>query len=422
MELYGKILLIAIPIFFLLVLLEKGFDLYTGKGYVPTMDMMSSLSSGITNIVKDVLGLSITILSYEWMYEKLAIGHIESTIGSVIIAFILLDFQGYWVHRWSHEINIFWNKHAIHHSSEEFNLACALRQSISEFVRLFTFFLLPAALIGVSPTIIAIIAPIHLFAQFWYHTRHLNRLGWLENILVTPSHHRVHHAINPEYMDKNYSQIFIVWDKWFGTFQEERSDIPAVYGIKRQANTWNPIKINFQHLWLLIKDALRTGSWSDKIKIWFKPTGWRPADMLTSNPVNAVEDVYHLNKWASVENGWLKSWIWFQMLGVLGLLMYFFGHLAEIGTPGIYLYGLFIFIHIYAYTDLMDMNLGAVIASLLSFGLALYIIQNNNGWFGLDEILSFGSYLVLIWVILCTIGNIFLYFMLRNQTKNLKIA
>lgn len=118
-------------------------------------------------------------------------------------------------------------------------------------------------------------------------------MGFLEKIIVTPSHHRVHHAINPEYIDKNYGQIFIFWDKWFGTFQKELPNVPPVYGITRPVRTWNPIKINFQHVWLLAKDAWRTKNWKDKLALWFKPTGYRPADVAAKYPVYKIEDVYH---------------------------------------------------------------------------------------------------------------------------------
>jgi alkylglycerol monooxygenase len=203
------------------------------------MDSVSSISSGMVNSVKDVLGLSITLVSYEWFETKFAIIHLEANILAYIVGFIVIDFYGYWSHRLSHQINFLWNKHAIHHSSEEFNLACALRQTVSSFVNLFTFLLIPAALLGVPPKVIAITLPIHLFLQFWYHTKHIKKMGFLEKILVTPSHHRVHHAINPIYMDKNHSQIFIIWDKLFGTFQEELDTVPPVFGITRPALTWN---------------------------------------------------------------------------------------------------------------------------------------------------------------------------------------
>ncbi|HRO84684.1 MAG TPA: sterol desaturase family protein, partial [Niabella sp.] len=255
MATYGKILLIAMPAFLILVLAEKWYAWHKGYDNVRTNDMISSLLSGVTNVTKDVLGLSIVIISYGWMVNHWALMHIKETWLTYIIAFMVLDFAGYCVHRIQHEFNFFWNGHIIHHSSEEFNLACALRQSISSIANVFFVFLLPAALLGVPDTVIAIVAPLHLFAQFWYHTIHINKMGFLEKIIVTPSHHRVHHAINPEYIDKNFSQIFIFWDKMFGTFQAELPEKPPVYGITRPAQTWNPIKINFQHLWLLMKDA-----------------------------------------------------------------------------------------------------------------------------------------------------------------------
>ena len=161
MEAYGKILLIAMPAFLFLVLFEKWWGWYRGKDTVRNMDMISSLSSGITNVTKDVLGLSVAIISYEWLVNKIALIHIQSTLWVYIIAFIALDFAGYWVHRIAHEYNLFWNNHIIHHSSEEFNLACALRQSISGIVKIFAVFLLPAALLGVPPTVIAVVAPLH---------------------------------------------------------------------------------------------------------------------------------------------------------------------------------------------------------------------------------------------------------------------
>jgi alkylglycerol monooxygenase len=196
METYGKILMIAMPCFLLLVLFEKWYGWYKGFDAVRNFDMISSLSSGITNATKDILKISIGLISYGWLLSHLSIFTINTNWIVYTIAFIALDFQGYWAHRWSHKINFLWNRHNIHHSSEEFNLACALRQSISSITEFFTFLLIPAAIFGVPLQVIAVIAPLHLFAQFWYHTRHINKMGFLEKIIVTPSHHRVHHAIN----------------------------------------------------------------------------------------------------------------------------------------------------------------------------------------------------------------------------------
>lgn len=402
METYGKILLIAMPIFLGLVLLEKLYGWAVKKQPFRTMDMLSSMSSGYTNIIKDVLGLSVSILTYDYMVKHWAVYTIQSTVWTYVVAFVALDLSGYWVHRLSHQINFFWNKHAIHHSSEEFDLACALRQSISSFVSLFTIFLLPAALLGVSPTVIAIVAPLHLFAQFWYHTVYIGKMGILEHIIVTPSHHRVHHAINPEYLDKNHGQIFIIWDKLFGTFQEELPNVPPVYGITRPVQTWNPIKINFQHLWLLIQDAYRTNSWRDKFRIWFMPTGWRPADVEANYPVHKIEDPYHFQKYAPEASVALRTWTWIQFLFTFALINYFFINIAKIGTPNIFVYGGFLFLCVFAYTELMDKNPYAWAWEALKNAIGLFLIY-QNGWFGMSEAMPWGTVALASYFVLSTI-------------------
>ena len=149
-----------------------------------------------TNLMVDILGLGIIILSYPFFYERLKVIELEESVLLYFIAFVCVDFASYCHHRLKHSINIFWNMHVIHHSSEEFNLACALRQSITNNLGIGILFLIPAALLGVPHQMIIILGPLHLFGQFWYHTRHIGKLGWLEYILVTPSQHRVHHAIN----------------------------------------------------------------------------------------------------------------------------------------------------------------------------------------------------------------------------------
>ena len=388
MEMYGHILLFAMPAFLILVLLEKWYGHIKGKDTVRGMDMISSLSSGVTNVTKDVLGLGIAIITYEWLVGKVAIVHVSDGIWTYIIAFIALDFAGYWGHRIEHINNFFWNVHIIHHSSEEFNLACALRQSISEIVKVFTIFLLPAALLGVPATVIAIVAPIQLFAQFWYHTQHINKMGFLEKIIVTPSHHRVHHAINPEYIDKNYSQIFIFWDKLFGTFQEELPDKPPVYGITRPVQTWNPIKINFLHLWLLIKDAWRTKNWGDKLRIFIMPTGWRPVDVAEKYPVYKISDVYHFHKYDTPYSKSLYAFTWLQITALLLFVRYLFGNIAAIGSPGMFIYGGFAFLSVYSFTELMDLNKNAWLWELVKNIAGLGIIFYTGDWFAISTMLS----------------------------------
>jgi alkylglycerol monooxygenase len=410
METYGKILLIAMPAFLLLVLAEAYYGVWKGKQTVRNLDMISSLSSGITNVTKDVLGLSIAIIGYGWLADKLAIVHIENNILTYIIAFIALDFAGYWVHRLDHEYNFFWNAHIIHHSSEDFNLACALRQSISVVFRLFTIFLLPAALLGVPTMVIAVVAPLHLFAQFWYHTQHINKMGFLEKIIVTPSHHRVHHAINPEYLDKNYGQIFIFWDKWFGTFQEELPNKKPVYGITRPVQTWNPIKINFMHLGLLIKDAWLTKSWNDKFRIWMMPTGWRPADVAEKYPVQKINDVYNMQKFDTKASTSLL------------FISYLFGNIASINALNayyIYIYGLFIFLAVYAYTDLMDRNKYAIVWEVIKNSLGIAILLQTGDWFGAAALSPVLKYIVGAYFLLSTMVT--LWFVMKHAKEDERV-
>ncbi|MET0463602.1 MAG: sterol desaturase family protein [Chitinophagaceae bacterium] len=397
METYGKILLIAMPAFLLLVLFEKWYGWKKKKETVQTMDMLSSFSSGVTNVTKDVLGLALVLISYPWLVGHLAVTHLSSSILVYIVAFLALDLAGYWVHRIQHISNFFWNGHIIHHSSEEFNLACALRQSISSIVRIFVIFLLPAALLGVPRQVIEVVAPLHLFAQFWYHTQHIGKMGWLEKVIVTPSHHRVHHAINPEYLDKNYGQIFIFWDKWFGSFQEELTDVKPVYGITRPVRTWNPIKINFQHVWLMITDTWRTRSWKEKFRLWIESTGYRPPDVIERYPVYKIGNVYDFEKYHTPTTPGFKTWCWIQVLAILFFVSFLFGNIAvinQLDSNYIFWYGGFIFLSVYALTDLMDGNTSAIAWEIVRSvtGMAFLLMQDD--WFGASSVLPTAKYIL----------------------------
>jgi sterol desaturase/sphingolipid hydroxylase (fatty acid hydroxylase superfamily) len=417
MAAYGKILLFAMPAFLLLVLFEKWWGWRNGHDTVRSNDMISSLSSGITNATKDVLGLGFAIITYPWLLSKVSIVHVDSGWLTYAIAFMALDFAGYWVHRFNHEINFMWNNHIIHHSSEEFNLACALRQSISTIVRIFAVFLLPAAILGVPQSVIAIVAPLHLFAQFWYHTQHIGRMGFLEKIIVTPSHHRVHHAINKEYLDKNYGQIFITWDKLFGTFVEEKDNIKPVYGVTRPVRTWNPIKINFMHLWLLAKDAWHAQSWWDKLRVWFMPLGWRPKDVSQKFPVYKIEDVYHFEKYDPKNSSSLMAWSWVQITIVLLFISYLFGNIAQIGSPDMFIYGGFIFLSVYAYTELMDNSPYAFMWEIFKNVLGIYLLFRAGDWFGLNSFLPGATGLLWFYFSLSSIITVIFCFRLQSVNR-----
>lgn len=381
------------------------------------MDTVSSLSSGITNVVKDSLGLGIVIVTYPFLLEYLALTQLQTTWLVWLTGFVVLDFAGYWNHRLSHSINFFWNQHVIHHSSEEFNLACALRQSISNLLGYFPLLLIPAALLGVPHNVIAILGPIHLFAQFWYHTRHIGKMGWLEYVIVTPSQHRVHHAINPEYIDKNLGQIFSFWDRIFGTFQEELPEVTPQYGVLKPASTWNPIRINFQHLWRLIMDAWRTKSYWDKFRIWFMPTGWRPKDVKEKYPIYIIEDVYNRTKFRPKASMGLKGYSIFQLIINTVLMLFMFFNYSSIGFDGLLIYGAYIFVGIYGYSSLMDGDSYAAWIEVFRGVVGLVWIASSGDWFGLDAYLSWGSYLVATYFMITILGGIYFGLIEKRDLK-----
>ncbi len=354
MEVYAKVLLWVVPLFLILILIEILYGHFTGKQTHTFMDTLSSLSSGMTNILKDILGLAVVIVSYPFLVKHLALFSLEGHIGVYVIAFVCIDFASYWSHRLNHKINFFWNQHVIHHSSEEFNLACALRQSFSDLLGYTALFLLPAAVLGVPPKVITLLAPLHLFGQFWYHTQHIGKMGILEYFLVTPSQHRVHHAINPIYIDKNLAAIFCVWDRWFGTFQEELDEEPPVYGVLKPVQTWNPLIINFQHLWGMMYDAWHTRSWKEKLTLWWQPTGYRPKDVIADFPRNKISTANELIKYQPISRPLNKAWALFQWLCITFLLLILLAQYEDFSNSQALLFGGLILLSIFGFTSLMD--------------------------------------------------------------------
>ena len=376
MSTYANVLTIAIPIFFFLVLVEILYGLISKKYYYNLMDTLSSLSSGISNLLKDLLGIGIIIISYPFIKKSISIIDLNESILLYAIAFLCLDFASYWNHRLNHSINFFWNQHVIHHSSQEFNLACALRQSVSNLLGYGAIFLIPAAFFGVPHKVISLLAPLHLFGQFWYHTKHVGKLGFLEYIFVTPSQHRVHHAINKEYIDKNLSAIFCIWDRLFGTFQEELENVPCVYGTLKPVNTWNPFIINFQHLWYLIIDAWYTRKLINKIKIWFMPTGWRPDDVKNRIKRDKIIDVYNQQKYKVEYKNIHVFYAIFHFIYInVALWLLLIGY-DELGNNFKMFYSIFILTTIFGFTSVMDSYRWALYIEFLRLMLGVVLINN----------------------------------------------
>ena len=409
----------GIPFFSILICIEFVYGYTVKKQTMRWMDTIASLSSGITNITKSILGIVVMLIGYDFLLNHLGPSQpLQATWWMYLIVFVAKDFAGYWVHRWEHEINVLWNRHLVHHSSEEFNLACALRQSVSEIFSFIAIFYLPLAFVGIPTEVFALIAPIHLFAQFWYHTQHIGTMGILEKIIVTPSHHRVHHAINPIYLDKNYSQIFIVWDKLFGTYQDELAEETPVYGIKRPSHTWNPFLINFQHNALLLFDTIYTKRLLDKIRLWFMPTGWRPADVAERYPVAITDNPEDQKKYDPKSSTGLKVWAAIQMVLSVVSAMFLFNHLVAINEAGLHLgitmlqptllYGLFVSLSIFSYTSLMDRRISSIVWETLRLIFGLFILATWDGWFTLGASLPVSSSMI-AWYLWISYGISFFF-------------
>ena len=359
--------------------------------------MLSSLSSGLTNTSKDAIKFGVVLIGYSSLVDNMTIYKVENLWIAIPIAFLVQDFSGYWLHRMNHRVNIFWNRHVIHHSSEEFNLSCGLRQSISVIFKFSAVLFIPAAIMGIEPMIFAVLGPIHLFMQFWYHTRLIGKMGVLEHVIVTPSHHRVHHAINPEYIDRNYGQILIIWDRMFGTFQKELSDVKPVYGVLRPVKTWNPILINFKHTYQLCKDAWRTKSYYDKLRIWFMPTGWRPNDMIEKFPIDYINNPDEQIKFDTNHSNLFLAWSWFQFSIALGLMLHMFSVIHNFQGELGYLYVAIIFVHIFSFTSLLDGKWYSIFAEFIKAVIVIFVLNiQDYRWYDLNQNISYLIYFYLL--------------------------
>ena len=411
MSFYIKSLFFAIPIFTILIIIEALIAKQKGLQINRAADVIASLSSGLTKTIRDGIKFGFTIIGYSWLVTNMTIYKLEPIWLAVIIAFVVQDFTGYCIHRLKHRVNILWNRHIIHHSSEEFNLSCALRQSISNTIDFSAIFMVPAALLGVPTKIFAILGPLHFFFQFWYQTQLIGKMGFIEYIIVTPSHHRVHHAINPEYIDKNYSQILIFWDKLFGSFQPELDDVKPVYGTLKPVRTWNPVIINFKVMWQLIKDAWRAERILDKLRIWFMPTGWRQPDVIEKFPLHEITNPKKRVKYHTENSKLLVTYSWTQII-ILNILMF---HMLTIvpsyNVTMCYVYAAMLLVSIFSFTSILDHRNYALMAESvkLSLGFSLLYYQDYS-WFGLS---GFYVYVLIFYFII----SFLLTYYFQNEIK-----
>ena len=288
------IILLAVPFFFALIGIELILEKVRGTDYYRINDAITSLTTGVLNQASKVVRLIIPFTIYLFFYDRFALFEFSQSWLVLLSAFIAYDFFYYWNHRVGHEVNLFWAAHVVHHNSEDYNLSTALRQTGSGFLS--AVFYIPMAIIGFDPLMMLTVGALNLVYQFWVHTQHINKLGWFDRVFVSPSNHRVHHAQNAVYIDRNYGGVFILWDRVFGSFQEELDQQPPIYGIRSAVNSWNPIWANLKFYEQLLQDCIHTRSWWYKLTIWFRRTGWRPPDVIERYPL-VKTDLAHFEKY-----------------------------------------------------------------------------------------------------------------------------
>ena len=318
------ILTYAIPFFLLLIIIEFSYGVIKGKNNYRLNDALTSLSLGLISRFVPLLGLGFQYVVYKYVaeYYNLKLLNLED-VWVWIFAFILYDICYYWMHRIHHEVKVFWATHVVHHHGEDFNLATALRQTSSGFLWKWVFFL-PMFIVGVPPEVYVSVAGVNLVYQFWVHTEHVGRLGFLEYILITPSNHRVHHAQNDDYLDANYGGVFILWDRIFGTFIDERKDLKPVYGTVKPLKSFNPFWANIEVFYQMFLDSYRTKKLNDKFYVWFSPPGWRPEDVKAKYPLRK-NDLNSFEKYDPQISNRQKIFGFFQfaMINALTVVMLF---------------------------------------------------------------------------------------------------
>ncbi len=326
----SKVIVFATPVFLFLIALEfvwsrRATSRTAGQTPFRLNDAINSLSLGMLSQLIGVLTKFFNIGIYGLVYGAVSLmpdTGFWSTWYGVVLALVLYDFCYYWLHRAGHVVAVFWAAHVVHHQSQHYNLTTALRQTSSGFLFGWIFYL-PMALLGVPPAVFGIVLLIDLLYQFWVHTEQVGSLGWFDYVFCSPSNHRVHHAVNDPYIDKNYGGILMLWDHLFGSFQEERE--PCVYGTRGALNSWDPLWANIDTYWSLAQESWRTPRWADKVLVWFKPPGWQSEAMAraTPKPAFTLDAVRTFNPMMTTPQRWFAA---LQFLLAIAAILAFLWH------------------------------------------------------------------------------------------------
>jgi alkylglycerol monooxygenase len=369
------LILYAVPFFLVLIAVELLADRWRGMSNYRIADAINSISTGVLSTTTGLLTKGVGLLTYAYALKHLALFELPAdSVWVWVFAFVLYDFCYYWLHRMGHERNILWAAHSVHHQSEDYNLSTALRQTSTGFLLSWVFYL-PMAVLGVPLLVFISVAALNLLYQFWVHTRHIPKLGWYEWFFVTPSNHRAHHAQNALYMDRNYGGVFIIWDRLFGSFQEEDDNEPVIFGVTTPLASWNPLWANVQFYVQLWDDARRTQSKWDKLRIWFMRTGWRPADVAESYPMSKP-DLSQFCKFEVPLDGRQQVYVALQFCVYIALGSYLMNMERSLSTAALVL------------------GWSAVALGLFTLGVAL----ENRPWAVKLELLRLASNVPLVWL------------------------
>ncbi len=404
------------PIVLVLLIAEIIYSVKTKNGLYNFQDTVTNLATGIGNQCVNLAVAFFVYKWYGWLYQ-FAPWQIPATWYSLLILLLLQDFIFYWFHRLGHTMNIFWAAHMPHHSSEELNLSVGIRASFTQRLFQFLFFDWVLVLLGYSPEMVYAVAAVHLLLAYWHHTQVIKKLGWFEKFFVTPSHHRVHHGVNPQYLDKNYSEFLIIWDKMFGTFEPEKEEV--CYGVTHPPRSWDPIFVNFQYWKQLWDDAVAAPYWWDKIRLWFMPLGWRPRGLETKKgPIGYTrkEQVkYHSKQFKGI-----SPYIILQIALGLAYMMITINMSLGLSSIDRIIMSAGLFMMIIAWGGLLQGKRWALtleVLRLLFMAASLVIIFNNTGiapWTGWTTILT---------ALLTGISIIYLSFYIKkDRLEELKVA
>lgn len=287
---YMDLIALAVPFFLLAIAIEWSWGRWRGRDTYRLTDAVSSLTLGGLSQARRFVALGVGGSVYAWLASVTPFST-WSAEGwwAWVLAFVLYDLCYYCSHRAGHEIKLFWAAHVVHHQSEDYNLSTALRQTSSGFLFGWIFYT-PLFFIGVPAEMMVTVGALNLIYQFWVHTEHVGELGWFEYVFVSPSNHRVHHARNTQYLDRNYGGVFIVWDRLFGSYQRELASEPCIYGITKPIQSWSPVE-SWIHVYRdMCNDMRQTNSWAQRLWVPFSHPAWQPSDVVARTSLSNQED------------------------------------------------------------------------------------------------------------------------------------